>query len=294
MSPTTTLQRTIGEALDWATRELTAAGVDGARRDARLLLAEALRLSPERVFAYPERLLSEGQWAAFTSLAARRQAREPVSRIRGRREFWSLDLKISPATLDPRPESEVLVQAVLDRIEDRSEDLTILDFGTGSGCLLLALLREFPAAKGLGIDNDPAALAVARDNARSLELDRRAAFRRSDWGRGLTGMWRVIVANPPYIVDSDIGRLEPEVARYDPHLALDGGPDGLAAFRALARNAARLLAPDGLLALEIGIGQAEAVERILADVGLRGMGRVRDGGGRIRCLLAAPGAGPLV
>ena len=292
MNATALAQRTFGDALDWAARELAAAGVEGARRDGRILLAQALGTTPDQVFAYPERPLTVAQWTDFAALAARRQAREPVSRIRGRREFWSLEFKISAATLDPRPESETLVEAVLARIENRSEDLAILDLGTGSGCLLLALLRELPRASGLGVDIDPAALAVARDNARSLGLGERAAFRRSDWGRELTGMWPVIVGNPPYIVGSDIDGLEPEVARYDPRAALDGGPDGLDAFRALAPEVFRLLAPGGLAALEIGLGQAQAVEAILKAAGLRSAGRVEDAGGRTRCILAVAGGGP--
>jgi release factor glutamine methyltransferase len=292
VNATAVARRTVGDALDWAARELVAAGVEGARRDGRILLAQALDTSPDQVFAYPERPLTASQWADFAALAARRQAREPVSRIRGRREFWSLEFKISAATLDPRPESETLVAAVLDRIPDRAEDLTILDLGTGSGCLLLALLQELPRARGLGLDIDPAALAVARDNAESLGLGARAAFRHSDWGRELTGMWRVIVGNPPYIGNSDIDGLEPEVARYDPRPALDGGPDGLDAYRALAPEVVRLLAPGGLVALEIGIGQAVAVETVLGKAGLQCAQKVEDAGGRIRCILANLGDRP--
>jgi release factor glutamine methyltransferase len=285
-------QPTVGDALDWAARELAAAGVEGARRDARILLAQALGTSPDQIFAYPERPLTAGQWADFAALASRRRAREPVSRIRGRREFWSLEFKISEATLDPRPESETLVEAVLDRIGDRSEDFSILDLGTGSGCLLLALLRELPRARGLGVDMDSGALAVARDNGERLGLGARATFRQSDWGRELTGLWPVIVANPPYIVDSDIDGLDPEVARYDPRAALDGGRDGLDAYRALAPDLFRLLAPGGLAALEIGVGQAQAVETILDTAGLRSAGRIEDAGGCIRCILADLGDAP--
>jgi release factor glutamine methyltransferase len=152
--------------------------------------------------------------------------------------------------------------------------------------LLLALLRELPRARGLGVDMDSAALAVARDNGERLGLGERATFRQSDWGRELTGLWPVIVANPPYIVESDIDGLDPEVARYDPRAALDGGLDGLDAYRALAPQVFRLLAPGGLVALEIGIGQAQAVETILDAAGLRNAGRVEDAGGCIRCILA--------
>jgi release factor glutamine methyltransferase len=278
---------TVGGALDWAVRVLEAAGVDGARRDARLLLAHGLGITSEQVFAHPERPLTASQWARFTALATRCRAREPVSRILGRREFWSLEFKIAPATLDPRPESETLVDAVLNRLDDRSAATTILDLGTGSGCLLLALLSELPRARGLGIDIDPAALAVARENSEILGLSDRAAFRRSDWGRDLTGSWRVIVSNPPYVPDSDIAALEPEVSRYDPRPALAGGADGLAAYRSLGPEVARLLAPGGLAAFEIGIGQAEAVETALEEAGLKSTARVEDAAGRTRCILTA-------
>ena len=276
----------LGQALDRAAQRLHAAGVEGARRDARLLLAAALGITPERVLAHPERPVTSPEQARAEALIARRLRREPVSRILGWREFWGLRFHISPDTLDPRPESETLVEAVLERIGNTKEPVRILDLGTGSGCLLLALLSELPAANGLGTDLGSGALQVARDNARALGLATRAGFARGYWAAAIGGVWQVIVSNPPYITKAEFTALPPEVARYDPHLALDGGADGLEAYRALAPDAAGLLAPGGLLALEVGIGQAGAVETVLEAAGLTALGRVRDLAGIERCVLA--------
>ena len=279
----------IAASLGRAAALLGAAGVERPRRDARLLLAEALGGRPELVTGYPERLLDPGQASRFRVLVERRAAREPVSRILGRREFWSLDLQVGADVLDPRPESETVIEAVLGRIDGRESPLRILDLGTGSGCLLLALLSELPRARGLGVDISPAALAVARENARNLGLSARAAFRQGDWAQGLTGSWQVIVSNPPYIMDREIADLAPEVARYDPRLALSGGSDGLAAYRSLAPQVARRLAPQGTLALEIGAGQAGEVGRVIEAAGLAVLECTDDLAGRERCILATRG-----
>ena len=276
----------LGRALDEAAQRLHAAGVEGARRDARLLLAAALGIAPEQVLAHPERPMTAPEQARAEALIARRLGREPVSRILGWREFWGLRFQISPDTLDPRPESETLVEAVLERIGNADDPVRILDLGTGSGCLLLALLSELPAAIGLGTDLGSGALQVARDNARALGLASRAYFARCWWATAIGGYWQVIVSNPPYITEAEFAALPPEVAQYDPHLALCGGADGLAAYRALAPGAAGLLAPGGLLALEVGMGQAGAVETVLEAAGLTALGRVRDLAGIERCVLA--------
>jgi release factor glutamine methyltransferase len=281
----TTIARTLAAA---ATR-LEEAGVENPRRDARLLIAAALEAGPERLIAEPERALDDAEAARIEALVARRAAREPVSRILGWRGFWSLALEITPDTLDPRPDSETLIAAVLARIGDRGAPLSILDLGTGSGCLLLALLSELPAARGLGLDISDAALDVARRNARKLGLSDRARFAVGDWGAGLHGSWQVIVSNPPYITDTEIGELAPEVARYDPRMALTAGSDGLDAFRKLLPRAAGLLEAGGVLALELGRGQQDAVTALLAASGLTPLGRYRDLGGIERCLLATRG-----
>ncbi|MCH7795675.1 MAG: peptide chain release factor N(5)-glutamine methyltransferase, partial [Proteobacteria bacterium] len=262
---------------------------EGARRDARLLLAAALDAGPELPIAHPERVLNGSERARIERLIARRAAREPVSRILGRRGFWSLDFKITPDTLDPRPDSETLIEAVLGRIDEPAAPLHILDLGTGCGCLLLALLSELPAARGLGVDISEAALGVARENADSLGLGARARFERRDWAAGLSGPWQVIISNPPYIREREIEELAPEVAHHDPEMALNAGLDGLDAYRALLPRAGRLLDRGGILALEVGKGQQDAVEALLVATGLTPLGRVRDLGGIERCLVATLG-----
>ncbi len=279
----------VARMLELAAARLRAAGVEGPRRDARLLLGAALGAGPELAIAHPERRLDGSERARFERLIARRAAREPVSRILGRRGFWSLEFKITPDTLDPRPDSETLVEAVLAQIDDRAAPLSILDLGTGSGCLLLALLAELPAARGLGVDLSAAALEVARENARFLGLSVRARFERRDWAMGLGGFWQAIVSNPPYIKESEIEGLAPEVAHYDPNLALTAGLDGLDAYRALLPQAARLLERGGVLALEVGEGQQEAVEALLVATGLTPLCRNRDLAGIERCLVASLG-----
>jgi release factor glutamine methyltransferase len=264
--------------------------VADARRDARLLICRLLGGGPELLLSRPERTLNEEEAARVEAAVARRAAREPVSRILGEREFWSLPFALNAETLDPRPDSETLVEAVLKETVDRAAPRRVLDLGTGSGCLLLALLSELPQAEGTGIDISAAALAAAEGNAARLGLARRARFLRHSWEEGLElagRSWDIIVSNPPYIASAELGGLAPEVAGYDPPAALDGGPDGLAAYRALIPAAAAALAPGGLIALEIGCGQAPAVEGLLAAAGLRSLRRAADLSGVERCLLAA-------
>jgi release factor glutamine methyltransferase len=287
-----TAPTTVDQVLTAAAARLSAAGVEDPRRDARLLIAAAIEAGPAQLIAHPERALDGAEAARIEASLARRAAREPVSRILGRRGFWNLELEITPDTLDPRPDSETLVAAVLERIGAQGlvgAPLSVLDLGTGSGCLLLALLSELPAARGLGLDISAAALAVARRNARKLGLFHRARFALGDWGSELDGSWQLIVSNPPYITEGEIEDLAPEVARYDPRLALTAGPDGLDAYRKLLPQAARLLEPGGMLALEVGCGQQDAVTALLAATGFIELGRYRDLGGIERCLLATCG-----
>lgn len=285
----------LAEAVAGASARLAAAGVEEPRRDARLLACRLLGAGPELLLAQPERPLSAAEAARLEAAVARRAAREPVSRILGEREFWSLPFGLNAETLDPRPDSETLVSAVLAELPDRRAPLRLLDLGTGSGCLLLALLSELPAAKGCGIDISAAAVEQAAANAARLGLDGRACFLPHSWTAGLAlegASWDVIVSNPPYIASGEIAGLAPEVADYDPPAALDGGADGLAAYRALVPAAARMLRPGGLLALEIGHGQADAVEELLAASGFSGTRRARDLAGVARCLLARRPGGP--
>jgi release factor glutamine methyltransferase len=276
---------TIGEALAQAAKRLGEAGIERPQAEARILLEAASGRGRGQIIAFPEYELTPAQAAAFEAQVTRRCAREPISRILGNREFWSLRFAVGPATLDPRPDSETLVSAVLARIPDRNAALALLDLGTGTGCLLLALLSELPNAKGLGIDVSADARDIATTNARALGLDGQAAFQLGDWARDISAQFDVIISNPPYIESLAIGGLEPEVARHDPRAALDGGADGLAAYRALIPQAAERLKPGGLLALEIGEGQGDAVRVLAADVGLTDPRSASDLAGIERCLL---------
>ena len=281
-----------GAFLERLTAALRGAGVESARLDARLLLAHVLGVDSGWLFSHPEHPLDERQVASAWGLAGRRCRREPVSRILGRREFWSLSFGLDSHTLDPRPDTETVVEAVLAATGDRRSPLSILDLGTGTGCILLALLSELPGARGLGVDISEAALLVAAGNARALSLDHRASFVFGNWGTGIDGLFDVIVANPPYIPDQDIDGLEPEVAGYDPRAALAGGADGLDCYRSLAPDAARLVRPGGVVAVEVGWGQAGAVASILRGQGLVLTDIRRDLGGIERCVVTTRSSEP--
>ena len=275
---------TVGEALATGRITLQAAGVRTPGLDARLLLAHCLGLARETLFGHPEQALSAADSRDFEALIARRSAREPVSRIVGRREFWSLPFALTPAVLDPRPDSECVVEAARVEARDPEAALRIVDLGTGTGCLLLALLAELPNATGIGLDISAEAVAVARTNARALGLDVRARFVVGDWGAPLAGPFDLIIANPPYVPEPMLPALDGELA-YDPRLALAGGADGLAAYRGLAPHVARLLAVGGRAVLEVGEGQLVAVRGLLEAAGpaLRGIGH--DLAGRERCII---------
>nr|WP_298685486.1 peptide chain release factor N(5)-glutamine methyltransferase [uncultured Dongia sp.] len=268
---------------------LRQAGIEGAAREARLLLGVAAQLPPAIMIGFPERSVEVAAADAYRALIARRVEREPISHILGRREFWSLPFIVTSDVLDPRPDSEALIEAVLDEVFDRQAPLRILDLGVGSGCLLLTLLHELPNAKGWGIDLSPEALAVTERNVAGLQLQQRTILREGIWDAALVPAdptsFDIIVSNPPYIPTADIAGLEPEVVRHEPHLALDGGADGLTAYRHLAPVVRRLLAKDGLAALEIGIGQGESVRALMQTAGLTYVGSNRDLGNRERCLL---------
>jgi release factor glutamine methyltransferase len=273
---------TVGALLARATRTLAEAGVAEARLDARLLVGHALDLSREAMFAYPEAGIGAAAADRAWALIRRRAAREPVSHILGRKGFWTLELAVGPDILAPRPDSETVVEAVL----ASARPGRILDLGTGSGCLLLALLSEWKEATGIGVDRNPGALRVAAANAAATGLADRAAFVAGSWGAVLTGRFDVIVSNPPYIPTADIAGLDPEVARYEPRLALDGGADGLDCYRALLPDMARLLAPGGLAALEVGAGQAADVAALAEAAGLAVVELRRDLAGIERCVVA--------
>jgi release factor glutamine methyltransferase len=276
---------TVADAVVRAADRLAAAGSATPRREARLLAAIALGVEPGEIFAYPERAVTPAETARIAALAERRAGGEPVSRLRGRREFWSLEFLLSPETLDPRPDSETVVAAVLDRIADRTAPLRLLDFGTGTGCLLLALLSELPNGFGVGVDRAEGAACTARRNAERLGLAARAGFLVGSWGEALESGVDVIVGNPPYIPSGALAGLPPEVARFDPLLALDGGADGLAAYRVLAGETKRLLRLGGLAAFEVGAGQAQAVAALMSSAGLDVRETRRDLAGIERCVV---------
>jgi release factor glutamine methyltransferase len=249
--------------------------VDATDTDARLLVGAALAIDHTKLASDPDRVLSNDDAKALSALTARRLNREPVARILGRQEFWSLPFRVSPDTLVPRPETETVVEAALDAVRDRKTDaLRIADLGTGSGAILLALLHELPHAIGIGTDRSAGALATARANASALGLSR-AAFAACDYSSALGGSFDLIVSNPPYIETGDIDHLQMDVRDHDPRLALDGGADGLSAYRAIAADAARLLATGGVLVVELGFGQLAAVSDVMANAGLAPKGPVR-------------------
>jgi len=269
--------------LDGAAR-LHAAGIDNPRREARRLLAHALHTTTEHLLRDPHRPVAP---APYATLLDRRAAHEPLALITGRREFWSLDLAVSPATLIPRPDTETLIEAALTALPDRTRVRRILDLGTGTGCLLLAALTEFPDAFGVGTELSLAATTLARDNAAMLGMASRAAFICTDWSGALGGRFDLILSNPPYIPTGDLPTLMPEVAQYEPSSALDGGPDGLDAYRRILPELPRLLATGGVAIVEIGQGQADAVASLARAAGFAPVARA-DLAGIPRALLLTP------
>jgi release factor glutamine methyltransferase len=242
-------------------------GIDSPDLDARLLVGHALGLDHAGLVRDGERALGRADVVGIEALAARRLAGEPVARIPGVKEFWGLPFQVTPAVLVPRPDTETVVEtalALIDRDGARARRLRIADLGTGSGAILIALLRELPDARGVGTDCDTAALATARANATRLGVAARASFVACDFGAALAGGADLIVANPPYIATDEIAALAPEVRDFDPRGALDGGPDGLGAYRAIAADMGRLLAPGAHVVMEIGAGQADAVSTLAA------------------------------
>jgi len=289
--------QTLGSWLGEAASVLSRAGFSETRRLARRLVALMLDLTPADLLDRAEWVLDEQQTSRVRLALDRMAEHEPLGRILGRREFWGLEFRLSPDTLDPRPETETVVEAVLPRIADRGAPLRLLDLGTGTGCILLALLSEFPAATGYGVDISVGASAAARRNARALGLAERAHFFVGDWEAAVRGRFDVITSNPPYIVGAALADLPPEVAHYDPRLALDGGPDGLVAYRSLVADLPRLLKPGGVFACEVGLGQAPAVAGMLRSKGLAIDGCESDLAGIARCVVArapAPAAQKVV
>jgi release factor glutamine methyltransferase len=274
---------TIAGALDGARRILAAAGVPNPRLEARLLVSHALGVGMETVMGHPERPVPYGRKDDLDAVVNRRARREPMAYLLGFHEFWSLPFRVTPHTLVPRPETETLVEAALDWLGKRRTNLRILDLGTGSGCLLLALLSELTKAWGVGVDASFGALQVARQNAADLGLVGRAGFARSDWARAVAGPFDIVVSNPPYIADPDFAALAPEVVQFEPRSALSGGPVGLAAYGAMVPQLGRLLAPGGAAFLEIGAGAAADVTQLLRSHGFQDVEIKDDLAGIPRC-----------
>ncbi|MEM8744459.1 MAG: peptide chain release factor N(5)-glutamine methyltransferase [Pseudomonadota bacterium] len=235
--------------------------------DARLLICHALDMSHETFAANPEADITDEARELALGYAARRCAREPVSRILGMREFWGLEFAVAPETLDPRPDTETLVRASLEVLDGAPgrHDPRILDIGTGSGCVLVSVLHEHAPASGVGTDVSESALCTARRNARRHGVDARAAFVCTSWSAGMAGTFDLVVSNPPYISTGAIEMLEPEVRDHDPRTALDGGPDGLDAYRAVIPLLDKALAPGGWVIFEVGAGQSADVRDMFAD-----------------------------
>jgi len=280
----------LGALYTHLSESLAAAKIEEPRLEARMLLAHAAGIDQTRIIGYPEENVDAETAKRARDMIARRKTGEPIAYIIGSREFWSLTFKVSKATLIPRPDSETLIEAVLaaarEKSGDKSASLRILDLGTGSGCLLLALLSELPNATGTGIDLNAAACLVALENAKNLGRGSRANFREGDWLAGMHGTFDIIISNPPYIVEAEIASLEVDVKLFEPHLALSGGPDGLAAYRTIAAQTRPHLAAGGLLGVEIGIGQAADIKGIFTDNGFKILGIYQDIANIERCILA--------
>lgn len=277
----------LSEALHHVARYFRTSGIEDAEADARVLIGHALHLDRARLIAQSDRILEAREVTVISALAARRQRREPVSRILGQKEFWSIPFSVTPDVLVPRPETETVVEAALDFIMRsglRQEKLRVLDIGTGSGALLVALLNELPNAAGTGTDLSSAALAVARANAARCRLESRCNFVVCHIATGVKGPFDLIVSNPPYIAHDEIVTLAPEVRDYDPRVALDGGRDGLDAYRSIADDAKRILAPGGRLFVELGAGQDERVRVLFTKAGLDPRNPRRDLAGIPRVL----------
>jgi release factor glutamine methyltransferase len=246
--------------------------------------------SAEALLREPRAAVPPEAAARFLAAIEARLAATPAAHILGSQGFWTLDLAVSPATLIPRPDSEAVVEAALAAFPDREAPLRVLDLGTGTGCLLLAVLAERPRASGIGVDLVPAAAALARENARRNGIAGRVSVLAGDWSAALSGRFDLVLSNPPYVESAAIDGLMPEVARHEPRSALDGGADGLDAYRRLAALLPALLAPAGAAVLELGLGQREAVEALAREVGLQPDKCHTDLGGVERALILRPAA----
>lgn len=270
----------IRDIVDKAAKRLHAFAAN-PQREARLLIAHVLKTSYENIFFTNDRCLANDEEALFETLLQRRLNHEPISKITEYREFWSLPFRVTKDTLDPRPDSETLIEAVLAAYPHKTQPLRILDLGTGTGCLLLSLLHEYPNAWGVGVDRSEAASSIAQENALRLNLKNRCAFIVGNWGDALTTSFDIIISNPPYIGHNE--PLPPEVVTYDPHIALFAGDDGLRDYRILADQLPKLATPDSTIFLEMGAGQFDAIRAIFSFA--FSIQTVLDLNGKERCII---------
>ena len=277
-----TLQ-TFTNAMEKAKNLLQFAGIDEPQREARLLLSYVTGLPMSRIFTNLDTELNSVEHKAFDGLVSRRLNHEPISHLLGTREFWSLNFLVGPQVLDPRPASETLVETAFKYFNDQNASFSVLDLGTGSGCLVLSVLSERPHASGLGIDVASAALGIARQNATLHSLSERVSFKYGDWAKNLDGEFDLILCNPPYIAAHEMNNLASGIINFEPSIALSGGVDGLSAYRKLSDDIAKLLSPKGIAIIECGQGQSESVSKILKKVGLTQIDTNKDISGITRC-----------
>ena len=279
---------TLVAAWKTAQSDLKAARIDSPAIDARLLVEAATGASRIDILTDPYRPLTADQSEKLAGFVARRLRREPVSRILGRKGFWKIMLNVTPDVLSPRPDTETVLDVVMLAFEP-AQDFSVIDLGTGSGAILLAVLGDRPGAHGVGTDISSEALAVAKENAANLEMAGRATFLRTEWATGFgDASFDLVVSNPPYIPSGDIAGLDPEVRDHDPVLALDGGPDGLQAYRDLAPEIKRIMKPGGTFAVEIGWDQGDAVKALFEEAGLTDVKVIKDLGDRFRVVTNGP------
>ena len=280
-------EKNLSQVLKETEQALKQFKIETARLDARMLACHALKVGREELMLNGHRHLSAQDLSELNALVERRAKGEPVSRIIGSRGFWSMDFAIGPNTLDPRPDTETVVEAALEHLPDRNAPYRILDMGTGSGCILLALLSELPNAIGLGTDIALSALEFARVNANENGMGERARFALTSWEDGLPNeSFDCVVSNPPYIPTREIHELSIEVSQFDPGLALDGGKDGLDQYRLITQDLSRIMKPDTWFHCEIGAGQEQNVSLLLKEGGLTDLRMRKDLGGHIRCISA--------
>ena len=277
---------TIGAAIDLASTILSDAKIKNSRREAHLLMEYASNATISHLRGYPNSSFNDSAWKKLWSFTIRRAQHEPLAYILRSKEFWSLPFEVSRKILIPRPESETVIETILDFIPDRNDYKRLLDLGTGSGCLLGALLKEFNYSFGLGIDLDNTITEITRRNMKMLGLEDRSEIKIGNWGETLNGLFDIVVCNPPYIRSQDIDKLDTCIRKFEPRIALDGGKDGLQAYRILAKQFHGLLSDSGIVVVEFGYGQEFAVTNIMRESGLKIRRFGYDLGSQKRCLLA--------